>query len=63
MQRIKMFCDLIVRGGNPMDDASIIELYWQRAERAIAEIDDEFVLPVLERLEEEGERPRLPVFT
>lgn len=46
-----------------MDDASIIELYWQRAERAIAEIDDEFVLPVLERLEEEGERPRLPVFT
>ena len=39
MQRIKMFCDLIVRGGNPMDDASIIELYWQRAERAIAETD------------------------
>lgn len=39
MQRIQIFCDLIVRGGNPMDDASIIELYWQRAERAIAETD------------------------
>ena len=39
MQQIQMFCDLIVRGGNPMDDASIIELYWQRAERAIAETD------------------------
>lgn len=29
LQQIQMFCDLIVRGGNPMDDASIIELYWQ----------------------------------